>query len=141
MRQAAADPAQADAAHGRRGHGPQGTARTIDSPSLIVAVTYLDHALHDGSPWVLLACLVIFAGVVVGLFTERGSGISYHPYTRPELGGQLASDLPPESIGRAELEPLLWGKRRARRPGAVKPGGEVADAAVLVDDAPAENAG
>jgi hypothetical protein len=72
---------------------------------------YLHVALHDGSLLFVLACLVLLAGVVVGLFTKAGSGISHHPYTRPDLGGQLAADLPPESIGRAELEPRLWRRR------------------------------
>jgi hypothetical protein len=48
-------------------------------------------------------------------------GISSHPYSNPYLGGQLASDLPPESLGRAEIEPLLRPRatrhRQLRRPG------------------------
>ena len=43
---------------------------------------YLTHALHDGSLWVVGACLMVFAGVVVGLFTRAGSEISSHPYGR-----------------------------------------------------------
>ncbi len=43
---------------------------------------YIHNALHDGSLWLLLACLVIFAGTVIGLFTEQGLGISHHPYSR-----------------------------------------------------------
>src|SRR4051812_32673596 len=76
-------------------------------------------SLHDGSLWFLLACLAILVGVVVGLFTERGSGISHHPYTKPELGGELAADLPPESIGRAELEHWLWRRPAPRGPALI----------------------
>jgi hypothetical protein len=76
---------------------------------------FLIQALHDGSPWLLLACLTLFAGVVIGLFTEQGSGIASHPFTKPSTGGALASDLPPESIGRAGLEPTLWGHPRPPR--------------------------
>ena len=77
------------------------------------------HMLHDGSGWLLLACLVMTVGVVVGLYTEAGSGIASHPYTRANGSGELASDLPPESIGRAELEPLLWGHPRSPDSSAV----------------------
>ena len=76
---------------------------------------YLAHALHDGSLWVVGACFVVFAGVVVGLFTRAGSEISSHPYTRPGSGGGLAADLPSEAIGRAQLEPVLRRHRRRRR--------------------------
>jgi hypothetical protein len=77
--------------------------------------SYLLRALHDGSPWLLLACAMIFAGVVVGLFSRGGSEITEHPYSNPELGGAMGSDLPPESIGRPEFEPTLWRRRRPRR--------------------------
>jgi len=77
---------------------------------------YLTHALHDGSPWLVLACLTTLVGVVMGVFTERGSGIAVHPYTRAEDGGELASDLPAESIGRPEFEPVLWGHARRVEP-------------------------
>ena len=70
---------------------------------------FLHNALHDGSLWLLLACFVIFAGTVIGLFTDKGSGISHHPYSKPEFGGQLASDLPAEAIGRVPAP------RRSRR--------------------------
>ena len=70
------------------------------------------HMLHDGSGWLLLASLAMVVGVIVGLFTEAGSGIATHPYTKAGTGGALASDLPSESIGRAGIEPLLWGHRR-----------------------------
>jgi hypothetical protein len=72
---------------------------------------YLNGALHDGSLWFLLACLAIVAGMI-GMFTDSGSGITHHAYTKPGMGGELAADLPLESIGRAEAEPWL---RRPRR--------------------------
>ena len=76
---------------------------------------YLTHALHDGSLWVVGACLVVFAGVVAGLFTRAGSEITSHPYTRPGSGGGLATDTPPEAIGRAHLEPVFRKRRKPRR--------------------------
>jgi hypothetical protein len=64
--------------------------------------------LNDGSLWLLLVCVLMFIGVVIGCYTEGGSGIARHPYDSPHGAGELASDMPPESIGRAQLEPLLW---------------------------------
>ncbi len=70
----------------------------------------LYHMLHDGSVWLLIACFTMVVGVVVGLYTEAGSGIASHPYTRASNGGELASDLPPESLGRPAFELLLSGR-------------------------------
>jgi putative drug exporter of the RND superfamily len=78
---------------------------------VVLGLSFLDGLAVSSAIAVLLACLILLAGVVVGLFTEAGSGISHHPYTKPDLGGELAADLPPESIGRAELE--SWLRRRA----------------------------
>ena len=50
--------------------------------------TFLTTALLDGSGWVILACLTLFVGVVVGLYTRSGSEISSHPYAQ---GGDLWS--------------------------------------------------
>jgi len=72
----------------------------------------LTEVLHDGSPWLVLVCVLMFAGIVIGLFTDRGSGIGSHPFTKAGTGGQLASDLPPESLGRPEFEPVLKRRRR-----------------------------
>jgi len=79
----------------------------------------LHHALHDGSLWLVIVCLATLAGVVIGSYTDRGSGIARHPYTKPDLGGELAADLPAEAIGRAELEPRLWRRAPRRRPADV----------------------
>ena len=78
---------------------------------------YFPDVLQNGSPEFLLG---VFA-LVVGLVQSQGvtdSGIDRHPYARASDGGELASDLPPESIGRPQLEPLLWrrpGRRRRSR--------------------------
>jgi hypothetical protein len=77
--------------------------------------SFLGSALHDGTPWVILVCVLLFAGVAVGLFTRSGSEISSHPYSDPKDGGEMGSDLPPESMGREELEPVLWPRRAGRR--------------------------
>lgn len=81
---------------------------------------FLYHALHDGSAELMVGVMTLLAGVVISL-TPRGSGIGRHPYVNPHDGGELATDLPPESIGRPEIEPLLWPRavkpRRADRSG------------------------
>jgi hypothetical protein len=64
-------------------------------------------ALHDGTLWVLLACVVVVVGVGVGLFTRTGSGINAHPYPRSGDGVGLATDMPAEATGREELAALL----------------------------------
>ncbi len=76
---------------------------------------YFPDALTNGNAEFLLG----IAGLLVGLVqsqTVTASGIDHHPYARAADGGELASDLPPESIGRPELEPLLW-----KRPGRTRP--------------------
>jgi hypothetical protein len=67
----------------------------------------LSNVVQNGSLWLLLACGLLFVGVVIGTFTKRGSGISSHPYTKSD-GGELASDLPPELLGDADVEPGVW---------------------------------
>jgi hypothetical protein len=61
----------------------------------------------------MLAVLTLVTGLAMSK-TVSGSGIARHPYVKPEDGGELASDLPPESIGRPELEPLLVSPSRIR---------------------------
>jgi hypothetical protein len=77
--------------------------------------SYVSTSLSDGSLWIVLVCLVLVAGVVIGLYTRLGSGISSHPYSKVHGSGELGTDLPDESIGRAELEPLLWRRRAGNR--------------------------
>jgi hypothetical protein len=76
---------------------------------------FLDTALHDGSPWLVFACLALFVGVVVGLYTRTGSGISSHPYEQADGGGELGTDMPSEATGREELETILEPRRNGRR--------------------------
>jgi hypothetical protein len=67
---------------------------------------YFREALHEGTPWFMLAVFTLLVGLVMSV-TVRGSGIARYPYSKPHDGGELASDLPQESIGRPEVEPLL----------------------------------
>jgi hypothetical protein len=76
---------------------------------------YFPDPLQHGNPEVLLGIAVLLVGLVQGQSAPT-SDISRHPYARASDGGELASDLPAESIGRAEMEPLLWSRRgRGRR--------------------------
>ena len=77
--------------------------------------TFLIDALHDGSGWVMLACLVLLAGVVVGLYSRSGGEISAHPYDKGGDGGDLGTDMPSEATGREEIEPILWPRAAGRR--------------------------
>jgi hypothetical protein len=77
-------------------------------------MTYVTAAL-DGHSWLLLACLVVLAAVVAAVWMSGNPAIGSHPYSKPTGSGELGSDMPPESIGRDELEPLLWPRRAGRR--------------------------
>jgi hypothetical protein len=81
-------------------------------------MTYVAAALH-GSSWLLIAGVVVLAAVVA-LWTRGGAAIESHLYSKPNGSGELGSDMPRESIGRDELEPLLWPRRagRNRKPAA-----------------------
>jgi hypothetical protein len=57
---------------------------------------------------------IVLAGVVVGLYTRRGSEVSSHPYVKGGIGGHLGADLPSEATGREELEARLWPRRPGR---------------------------
>ena len=76
---------------------------------------FLSSALNNGSLWAILACLVVFAGVVLGMYTRSGSEISSHPYAKGGDGGELGTDPPSGASGREELEPLLSPLRAGRR--------------------------
>ena len=76
---------------------------------------FLDTALHDGSLWLVLVCLLVFVGVAVGLYTRSGSGISSHPYHQAGDGGDLGTDMPAEATGREELDAILEPRRAGRR--------------------------
>lgn len=64
------------------------------------------QALHSGRPDLMSAPLALLAALVMSQ-TMSGSGIAQHPYAKAEDGGELASGLPLESIGRPEFKPLL----------------------------------
>jgi len=78
---------------------------------------FVTHALHNGSVWLIVACLAVLVGVVLGLYTRSGSEIASHPYAKGGDGGDLGTDMPPEATGREEMEPLLWRRRGGRRRG------------------------
>ena len=78
-------------------------------------VVFLTTVWHHGSGWLLLACLSVFVGVVTGLYTRRGSEISFHPYAKGADGSGVASDMPAQATGREELERVLWPRRAGRR--------------------------
>jgi hypothetical protein len=50
--------------------------------------SYLKSAWHDGSLWVVCSCIVLFIGVVGGLYARSGMAISFHPYDKPADGGE-----------------------------------------------------
>jgi hypothetical protein len=68
-----------------------------------------------GRGWLILACVVVFAGVVIGLYTRGGSEISSLPDAQDGNGGALGTDLPSGMTGREALEARLWGRRAGRR--------------------------
>lgn len=72
------------------------------------------QALHNGSPDLMLAVLALRAALLMSQ-TVSGSGIAQHRHVKAEDGGDLASDLPPESISRSEIEPPLLRHPRHRR--------------------------
>jgi hypothetical protein len=75
---------------------------------------FLTTALHDGSMWLIVACLAVLVGVVVGLYTRTGSEISDHPYAKVGDGSAVGTDMPSEETGREEIEPVLWPQRSGR---------------------------
>jgi hypothetical protein len=75
---------------------------------------YFPDALQHGNPEFLVGVAALLAGLISSQ-SVTGRDICRHPYARATDGGELASDLPPESIGRAQLEPLLWARPGRRR--------------------------
>jgi hypothetical protein len=71
-------------------------------------------ALHNGSPDLMSTRPALFAALVMSQ-TMSGSRIAQHPCAKAEDGGELASDLPLESIGRPEFEPLPVRPAQDRR--------------------------
>ena len=75
---------------------------------------FLTNALHDGSVWLIVACLAVLVGVVVGLYTRSGSEISDHPYAKVGDGSAVGTDMPSEATGREEIEAVLSPRRSGR---------------------------
>jgi hypothetical protein len=75
---------------------------------------FLTTAVHNGSVWLIVACLTVLVGVVVGLYTRSGSEISAHPYAKVGDGSAVGTDMPSEATGREEIEPVLWPQRSGR---------------------------
>ena len=92
-----------------------GVERRTGAPSFWTMGSYLQSAWHDGSLWVVGSCIVLFVGVVVGLYARSGMAINSHPYEKPADGGELAADLPAEATGREEFETMLLPRRPRHR--------------------------
>ena len=75
---------------------------------------FLTNALHDGSVWLIVACLAVLVGDVVGLYTRSGSEISDHPYAKVGDGSAVGTDMPSEATGREEIEAVLSPRRSGR---------------------------
>ena len=75
---------------------------------------FLTNAWHDGSVWLIVACLAVLVGVVVGLYTRSGSEISDHPYAKVGDGSAVGTDMPSEATGREEIEAVLSPRRSGR---------------------------
>jgi hypothetical protein len=83
-------------------------------------------ALAGGSSIFLAALLVFLVGVILALYTRRGSGIDHHPY-RNAWGGAPAATLPCDDYSGSERSSVkerdvaqLWRRRReAQDPAAV----------------------
>lgn len=80
-----------------------------------------------GGSFVFLAVeIVLFAGVIVALFTRKGSGMNHHPYRHP-YGGAPAADMPcvdysgsdRTSVTERDVAQLWRRRRRAQDPAAI----------------------
>jgi hypothetical protein len=75
---------------------------------------YLSTALHNGSLWVIVACVAMFVGGGVFLYSRAGSGINAHPYAKGGDGRAPGTDMPAEATGREEMQQVLRPRRRSR---------------------------
>jgi hypothetical protein len=83
--------------------------REITSPTSFLAVGLPVVALAGGS-WIFLGFLVFaFFGVVVGYYTEKGSGITARPYGKI-YGGAPGAFGPGEVSGRDSREHADWSR-------------------------------
>jgi hypothetical protein len=72
-------------------------------------MTTLAMTLAPGS-WVIVGfCVFLFVGVVVGYYTERGSGITTRPYGKV-YGGAPGAFGPGDVSGRDHREAVSWGR-------------------------------
>ena len=74
-----------------------------------------------GGSWIFLgACIWMLIGVIVALYTTKGSGISETPYGKGKIyGGAPGAQIPASRYGRDRAERLHdWqrGTRSPRRP-------------------------
>jgi hypothetical protein len=72
-------------------------------------MTTLAMTLAPGS-WVIVGfCVFVFVGLVVGYYTERGSGITARPYTKV-YGGAPGAYGPGDVSGRDHRESVSWSR-------------------------------
>ena len=72
-------------------------------------MTTLAMTLAPGS-WVIVGfCVFLFVGVVVGYYTERGSGITTRPYGKV-YGGAPGAFGPGDVSGRDHRESVSWSR-------------------------------
>ena len=66
--------------------------------------------MFDHGSLIFLAFLIIaFAGIVIGYFTVKGSGISPRPYGKI-YGGAPGANTPGEVSGRDPRETMTWSR-------------------------------
>jgi hypothetical protein len=81
--------------------------RQIDSTTTLLGVAPL--AFVRGS-WIMVGfCLFLFVGVVVGYYTQKGSGITARPYGKV-YGGAPGAFGPGEVSGRDSRERVDWSR-------------------------------
>jgi hypothetical protein len=74
----------------------------------------------------LVVLIILFAGVVIALYTRKGSGMNHHPYRHP-YGGAPAADVPcadfsgsdRTSVTERDVAEAWRRRRRAQDPAAV----------------------
>ena len=81
--------------------------KQIGSPTSMLGIAPL--AFARGS-WVMVGfCVFLFVGVVIGYYTERGSGIIARPYGKV-YGGAPGAFGPGEVSGRDSRERVDWSR-------------------------------
>jgi hypothetical protein len=72
-------------------------------------MTTLAMTIAPGS-WVMVGfCVFVFVGVVVGYYTQRGSGITARPYGKV-YGGAPGAFGPGDVSGRDHRESVSWSR-------------------------------